>query len=78
MVPVPESLMSPDYRPPPLIERLGKANTGTPTKSRQVEAVRSPKSSRVGSPFVKSQINERKGGTPSPNRQRRVVDSNIK
>lgn len=76
MVPVPESLMSPDYRPPPLIERLGKVNTGTPTKSRQVETVRSPKSSRVGSPFAK--VNERKGGTPSPIRQRRVVDSNIK
>ncbi|XP_066153165.1 centrosomal protein of 97 kDa isoform X1 [Euwallacea fornicatus] len=86
MVPVPESLMSPDYRPPPLIEKMNRTqktqvSSNSPTKVKQTEVVRSPKFNRVSSSSSRSQISEsgrKDRGTPSPNRQRKIVDSNLR
>ncbi|CAG9766683.1 unnamed protein product [Ceutorhynchus assimilis] len=78
MVPVPESLMSPDYRPSPLIGKITKINNSTPVKTKKSDILtRSPKSNRSSSPFNKSHINDlrKENETPSPMRQRKVMDS---
>ncbi|KAJ8944405.1 hypothetical protein NQ318_023178 [Aromia moschata] len=83
MVPVPESLMSPDYRSPPMVSRNASvvsamstvpcsvSNKSTPAKI--VQPVRSPKSNRATG-RVRNQFNSdlRKGGSPSPARQRKI------
>ncbi|KAL1506265.1 hypothetical protein ABEB36_005659 [Hypothenemus hampei] len=86
MLPVPESLMSPDYRPPPLIEKINRSQmshtpVASPLKVKSSDIVRSPKFNRVSSPFSRTQINDvtrRDRGTPSPSRQRKVLDSSLR
>ncbi|XP_018564870.1 centrosomal protein of 97 kDa isoform X2 [Anoplophora glabripennis] len=84
MVPVPESLMSPDYRPSNLVSRN---STITPTLSamscllsnksspaRIVQPARSPKSNRSSVGRTRSQLGTeaRKTGSPSPARQKKM------
>ncbi|KAJ8919553.1 hypothetical protein NQ315_002175 [Exocentrus adspersus] len=85
MVPVPESLMSPDYRPANLVPRN---STTTPTLSTMmpsmynnksspakiVHPVRSPKTSRSTVGRTRSQLatDARKTGSPSPARQKKT------
>ncbi|XP_076273081.1 centrosomal protein 97kDa isoform X2 [Rhynchophorus ferrugineus] len=86
MVPVPETLMSPDYRPSPLIEKLGKnqishISSSTPTRVKSAD-VRSPKTNRGPSALARNQVNtdasRKGGGTPSPQRQRKILSSNLR
>lgn len=84
MVPVPESLMSPDYRPSNLVSRNSSV---TPTLSamscalnnksspaRIIQPVRSPKSNRSSVGRTRSQLGTeaRKAGSPSPARQKKT------
>lgn len=84
MVPVPESLMSPDYRPPNMIGAMTKStlvrssspvHTNLENKISQKinQPVRSPKPVRVTS-RARNQLNHdlRKCGSPSPARQARI------
>lgn len=82
LVPVPESLMSPDYRPSPLVGRINTPSTiptpsKTPTTARVIQPVqqRSPKFNRAVAAKNKNNIaNEARRGvnSPTPPRQRKV------
>lgn len=86
MVPVPESLMSPDYRPTNMIGSVTKKNIlrsnspvcldNKPTPQRINQPMRSPKPTRSTN-RERSQINQdlRKCGSPSPVRQMRINNS---
>ncbi|KAJ8986071.1 hypothetical protein NQ317_003365 [Molorchus minor] len=90
MVPVPESLMSPDYRSPPSIGRNPSLLSSVPTlqssisnKSTPVKILqpsRSPKCNRSTPGRLRNQVNSelRKGGSPSPARQRKGASSVLK
>lgn len=83
MVPVPESLMSPDYRPSNMIVSSMKSSFGRssspvhldikPITQRVNQPVKSPKPTRITS-RTKNQLNQeiRKSGSPSPARQAKV------
>lgn len=81
LVPVPESLMSPDYRPSPLVGRINTPSTiPTPiakTPAKIVQPVqRSPKLNRSITTKNKNNIaNEARKGvhSPTPLRQRKVL-----
>ncbi|XP_050303898.1 centrosomal protein of 97 kDa [Anthonomus grandis grandis] len=76
MVPVPENLMSPDSRPSPLMEKSFKNSLQISNSAK----TRSPKPSRAWSNHTESQIrpNRQENATPSPHKQRRVHNSNIR
>ncbi|XP_019869523.2 centrosomal protein of 97 kDa isoform X2 [Aethina tumida] len=84
MVPVPESLMSPDYRPPGLVGRINSTiPTPIVTNKTKVQPVRSPKPTRPTPGRLRTNINPemRKTGSPSPARQKRInnnLNSNSK
>lgn len=83
MVPVPESLMSPDYRPPNMIGASMKGNTVRPNSpvrttvenkslsQKMNPPTRSPKPSHNATNRTRNQVNQdlRKCRTPSPARQ---------
>lgn len=83
MVPVPESLMSPDYRPANMIGSVTKKNIprsnspicvdNKPISQKMNQHTRSPGPTRNTS-RPRSQINQdlRKSGSPSPARQTRI------
>lgn len=84
MVPVPESLMSPDYRPSNMIGGGSIKNTfvrsgspihldNKPLTQKINQSVRSPKPTRITS-RARNQLNQdlRKCGSPSPARQTRI------
>ncbi|KAJ8970356.1 hypothetical protein NQ314_001267 [Rhamnusium bicolor] len=89
MVPVPESLMSPDYRPSSLIGRnvpilstpstIPAALSNKITAAKIVQPVRSPKSNRATPGRVRNPLNSdiRKGGSPSPARQKKMLSGGI-
>lgn len=73
LVPVPESLMSPDYRPTPIIGRIN-TSLNTPhhrIPNKTVQPVRSPKPSRIATIKPKS-AGERRSNHNSPNQQRKI------
>lgn len=84
MVPVPESLMSPDYRPPGLVGRINSTiPTPIVTNKTKLQPVRSPKPTRPTPGRLRTNINPemRKTGSPSPARQKRInnnLNSNSK
>nr|XP_022913294.1 centrosomal protein of 97 kDa-like [Onthophagus taurus] len=87
LVPVPESLMSPDYRPSPLIGRLSTPSsmpmliTNRPVTPKSVQSTatitKSPKSVRSNIARNRNLTPENKRvNTPSPNRQRKMTQNN--
>ncbi|XP_017786219.1 PREDICTED: centrosomal protein of 97 kDa isoform X2 [Nicrophorus vespilloides] len=80
LVPVPESLMSPDYRPSPLVSRL--AALGTPTNinikstPKMVAPMKSPKMTRsqIAKPRTNLNIDNRRNNSPSPVRNRKNMN----
>lgn len=79
LVPVPESLMSPDYRPSPLLGRIGQPST-IPTSvvhrttSKLIQPTNSPKSSK--SNLTKLKICKPESKKNSPAQQRKLLQSN--
>ncbi|KAF5289116.1 hypothetical protein FQA39_LY15218 [Lamprigera yunnana] len=77
LVPVPESLMSPDYRPTPLIGRISSTPLNMSNhrvSNKMVQPSRSPKPSRIATIKPKS-AGERKSNNNSPNQQRRIIQN---
>lgn len=66
LVPVPESLMSPDYRPSPLVGRVNiQSTTASPppnqrvSSAKVVQPIRSPKPSRIATAKAKTPDNKK-------------------
>ncbi|KAF5308315.1 hypothetical protein FQR65_LT06309 [Abscondita terminalis] len=73
LVPVPESLMSPDYRPSPIIGKINTTHNVSNARmiNKTVQPVRSPKPSRIATIKPKS-TNDRRSNNNSPNQLRKV------
>lgn len=70
LVPVPESLMSPDYRPSPLINKVNAHPTGLVLPNRSssakvISATKSPKASRITSCKAKLAYENKKNNIPT-------------
>lgn len=81
LVPVPESLMSPDYRPSPLSTRISIPSTIPTPVSRNNSAkvaqiVKSPKLMRANTPKAKNNLIDNKRNSPSPVRSRKIQQIN--
>ncbi|XP_060530394.1 centrosomal protein of 97 kDa-like [Cylas formicarius] len=85
MVPVPENLMSPDYKPPSLIGKTISTQHSMPmnrvSSGKDLPVVRSPKSVRASSAATtRNQTNNdfsrKVGGSPSPCRQKKIANLN--
>ncbi|XP_044254240.1 centrosomal protein of 97 kDa isoform X2 [Tribolium madens] len=77
MVPVPESLMSPDYRPSPIVGKAHATAVLTPVNNKKLpHTVRSPKLSRNVQTKTKTQTNNDggKSSSPSPARARKAMN----
>lgn len=84
LVPVPESLMSPDYRPSPLVSRINTPSTIPTSKSTLAKILQpiqgSPKLNRTVVTKNKNNLtNEAKKGinSPTPPRQRKSLGTII-
>nr|XP_023019843.1 centrosomal protein of 97 kDa [Leptinotarsa decemlineata] len=84
MVPVPESLMSPDYRPTPIsgknssvLSNLMIQSVNNDKLPKMTQSIRSPKSIRSTPGRPRNHVNSdlRKGGSPSPARQRKMTNN---
>lgn len=76
MVPVPESLMSPDYRPSPILGKINQPLAAVTTNNKKVlQTVRSPKLPRNVQGKNKTGVNNegKKSNSPSPARIRKVI-----
>lgn len=75
LVPVPESLMSPDYRPSPMIGRISTPSTiPTPVNKmglKSMQPARSPKLTKVTPLKQKNNVDSKKTNSPTPPRQRK-------
>ncbi|KAI4463310.1 protein phosphatase 1 regulatory subunit sds22-related [Holotrichia oblita] len=81
LVPVPESLMSPDYRPSPLSSRISIPSTIPTPVSRNnsakiVQPVKSPKVIRANISKGRSNLIDNKRNSPSPVRSRKIQQIN--
>ncbi|KAB0798811.1 hypothetical protein PPYR_06691 [Photinus pyralis] len=75
LVPVPESLMSPDYRPMALCNKIPTANNNR-TSSKITPSSQSPKPSRIATIKSKIQTDAVKKKNGSPNQQRKYSQNN--
>lgn len=81
LVPVPESLMSPDYRPSPITGRISIPSTiPTPVtrnnSAKIVQPTKSPKLTRANLPKAKNNLVDNKRNSPSPVRSRKIQQIN--
>ncbi|GJQ84535.1 putative leucine-rich repeat protein [Trypoxylus dichotomus] len=81
LVPVPESLMSPDYHPSPLNTRISIPSTiPTPVSRNNIakvaQPVKSPKLIRANPPKPKNSLIDNKRNSPSPVRSRKIQQIN--
>ncbi|KAG5883926.1 hypothetical protein JTB14_032149 [Gonioctena quinquepunctata] len=86
MVPVPESLMSPDYRPSPIggkipsvLSNLMIQSVDSQPLSKMAQSIRSPKSVRSTPGRGRNHLNSnlRKSGSPSPARQKKMANNGL-
>lgn len=75
MVPVPESLMSPDYRPPPFVGKTSSTVLSAVNNKKLSQTIRSPKLARNLQQKNLMQTNNegRKSNSSSPARTRKVM-----
>lgn len=86
LVPVPESLMSPDYRPSPLVARISTPSTiPTPVNKNVVKPMQNVKSPKMNSRAVASKPkntllndNKKNCSSPTPPRQRKQMNSHTR
>ncbi|KRT78760.1 hypothetical protein AMK59_7731 [Oryctes borbonicus] len=81
LVPVPESLMSPDYHPSPLSTRISIPSTiPTPVSrnnsAKTAQPVKSPKLVRANAPKARNNLIDNKRNSPSPIRSRKIQQIN--